>query len=202
MNAKFIPKSANPKGSKPTCGSCKHFQPQPPEAQTKGYTGKCLEPSVDVPTSRLLFRCGGDSYLNKFDLTFKAEIITPGTPSGREPGARLEDGREFPMGWNQGKTYPVGTKGKARYYRAGSMALWEFTPDSLPLSPSDIKVGEVVEICFQDSELGYLKYKVEKVFNDRIEAHYDKYDRTPEPFFYEDGKWNMAGGFVYVRRAQ
>lgn len=58
-----------------------------------------------------------------------AVIIFEGVQGKREPSARLSDGREFPMGWNlfnSKGTYPIGTKGWARFFRAGSYALWEF----------------------------------------------------------------------------
>lgn len=60
----------------------------------------------------------------------QAAVITqPGVPGRSEPYARLEDGREMPMGWSMGKVYPVGTYGTAEYIRTGVASLWKFTPD-------------------------------------------------------------------------
>lgn len=57
---------------------------------------------------------------------YEATIIFEGKPGEREPSAKLEDGREFPMGWNMGQSIPVGTKGKAAYLVAGNQGLWQF----------------------------------------------------------------------------
>lgn len=64
---------------------------------------------------------------------FAATIIFPGEPGEREPSARLDDGREFPMGWNMGEEIPVGTKGTAQYLTTPTMGLWKFkiTPDGI-----------------------------------------------------------------------
>lgn len=60
---------------------------------------------------------------------YKAVIVNTGKPGTNEPYARLEDGREFPMGWNMGKEYPLGTKGTAKYVSTTMAGLWLFTPD-------------------------------------------------------------------------
>jgi len=59
--------------------------------------------------------------------TYKAVIIQPGDDE-REPSIRLEDGREFPAGWNMGQTFPVGTEGTAQYVSTSTIGLWQFTP--------------------------------------------------------------------------
>lgn len=64
--------------------------------------------------------------------TYRAVITDPGTPGRNygEPRARLEDGREMPMGWNAGTTVPAGTTGTAVYVVAYGGGLWQFTPDA------------------------------------------------------------------------
>jgi len=59
----------------------------------------------------------------------RAIITRTGKPGHSEPYARLEDGREMPMGWSMGKTFSVGQLGTAEYIRTGSAMLWKFNPD-------------------------------------------------------------------------
>jgi hypothetical protein len=59
-------------------------------------------------------------------------VITESGDQIREPYARIQSGRHagkvFPMGWNKGKTYPVGTVGTAVYESTSYAGLWAFTP--------------------------------------------------------------------------
>jgi len=60
---------------------------------------------------------------------YSAEITFAGIPGQREPVAKLEDGREFPMGWNHNQIIPVGTTGTAKYVSTVSSGLWMFVVD-------------------------------------------------------------------------
>lgn len=57
-----------------------------------------------------------------------------------EPVARLDDGREMPMGWNRsGPTFEVGTKGTASYVTTATAGLWRFEPDEPHVTRAEIE---------------------------------------------------------------
>jgi hypothetical protein len=78
-----------------------------------------------------------------------AVITSPGYPGVKygEPRAKLADGREMPMGWNAGKQYPRGTKGRARYESHPHASLWRFTP--VPDLNLDPIVGGKLAMSFE-----------------------------------------------------
>lgn len=56
-----------------------------------------------------------------------------------EPYARLDDGREMPMGWNtSGPIFEVGTRGTAGFVATPRGGLWRFEPDEPVMSRAEI----------------------------------------------------------------